>query len=206
MLGATVALTAWLLGGALAHAQTLEAPRRRQGYYLSLGAQVGAAKIWEDGEDWKVWRSSDFGIRAGQLLTRRFGLGIQFLHIGRATGQSQTAGIFGLGFEAQLEIARNLALVGGAGFEVIEITDGTMPKKSSRGTYSSGYTLAATYDIFLGDRLTGGWSLAPIAQLRLIPGGSTIALSGTVGLQLCFWTGLPRNQLDLPPDRAFEKP
>lgn len=201
-----VAVVVGLLAGAPVQAQTLETPRPRQGYYVTLGIEYGAAKIWEDGENWKVWRSSDLGIRAGQMLTERFGLGIQFLHVGSATGQSQTAGIFGLGFEAQLEIANNLALVGGAGFDVIQITDSTQPKKSSRGTYSSGYSLALTRDFFLGNRLSGGWSVAPNAQVRLIPGGSTTGLVGTLGVELCFWTGLPRNQLDLPPDRAFQKP
>jgi hypothetical protein len=207
LLGAVVALGALLAAGRPTRAQTLEAPRHRQGYYVALGVQAGAAKIWEDGEpSWDVWRDRDVGIRAGQLLTRRFGLGLQFLHVGQASGQSQTAGIFGLGFEAQVEVATNLALVGGAGFDVIEISDKTMPKKSSRGTYSSGYSLAMTYDYFLGDRLTGGWSLSPILQTRLIPGGSTTGLTATLGVQLCFWTGLPRNQLDLPLDRAFQKP
>jgi hypothetical protein len=201
-----VALGALLVAARPTRAQTLEAPRHRQGYFVALGVQAGEAKIWEDGEHWNVWSDRDVSIRAGQLLTRRFGLGIQFLHVGRASGQNQTAGLFGLGLEAQVEVATNLALVGGAGFDVIEISDSTMPKKSSRGTYSSGYALAMTYDYFLGDRLTGGWSLSPILQTRLIPGGSTTGLTATLGVQLCFWTGLPRNQLDLPLDRAFQKP
>jgi hypothetical protein len=35
--------------------------------------------------------------------------------------------------------------------------------------------------------------------------GDTLALIGTVGIELSWWTGLPRNQLDLPPADAFQR-
>jgi hypothetical protein len=28
---------------------------------------------------------------------------------------------------------------------------------------------------------------------------------GLIGVQLSYWTGLPRNQLDLPPSEAFQR-
>ena len=105
---AVVTASLMALCGALrstpARAQTLEAPRHRQGYYFALGYQLGGAKIWEDGESWNVWRSSDLSLRMGELLTKRFGLGLQLFHFGSATGQGQRATTGGLGLEAQWEL------------------------------------------------------------------------------------------------------
>jgi hypothetical protein len=206
---ASVAALCAVLPSAAARAQNLEAPRHRQGYYIAVGYQLGGAKIWEDNESWDVWRGGDFSIRMGELLTRHFGLGLQLLHVGSAAGQGQHATTGGLGLEAQWEVASNLAIVGEVGFDVITLSTTTKTatsSSSSRGTFSSGYALGLSYDWFPGNRLTGGWSLAPIGQVRLVPGNSTQALIGTVGVQICYWTGRPRNQLDLPPDKAFQRP
>lgn len=208
---AAAAMTASCIVGAPtpARAQTLEAPRHRQGYYIIAGYQLALGKVWEDNESWDVWRGADFSIRLGEMLTRRFGLGLQLLHVGSVAGQGQRAALGGLGIEAQWEVANNLALIGEIGFDVISLSTTSKTaaaSSSSRGTFSSGYALGLSYDWFLGNRLTGGFSLAPILQARLIPGNSTQAFVGTVGLQICYWTGRSLNQLDLPPDAAFKKP
>ena len=192
-----------------AHAQTLEAPRARQGYYvMPLSYQLGAAQTWEHNESWKPWAAHDVNVlRAGQMITQHLGFGFQLFHTGGAKGQNQLASFFGgLGFEAQWEFHPNWAVIGGVGFDVVTIKDTVLPKPSSRGTYTAGYSLGVTYDWFFTHRLTGGWSLAPIAQTRLVPGNSIKSFEATLGLQICYWSGLPRNQLELPPDQAYQKP
>lgn len=187
-----------------ARAQVLEPPRGRQGYYLALGYHLGMNKNWEDGRDWGVWPGSDINIRAGQLITRRFGLGLN-IHFGGSKGEGQQAGTFGLSIEGQWELVRHLGVRAGTGLDVVSIaTVGADSSEALRGTVGAGYFLGLGYDWFFTNRLTGGWAVTPVAQARLVPGTTTTAFIGTVGVEITYWTGLPRNQLDLPPSEAFK--
>lgn len=192
------------MAGAPARAQSLEPPRGRQGYFVGIGYQLAFNHNWEDGESWGVWRGADLTVRLGQMVTQRFGLGLQ-IHFGGTSGQGQRAGLGGLGIEAQWELVRNLAVQGGAGIDVVSISSASGHDRSTRGTVGSGYFLGLGYDWFLGHRLTGGWALTPSIEARVVPGTTTSAVIGTAGLQVVYWTGLPRNQLDLPLDKAFER-
>jgi hypothetical protein len=203
--GMAAILGAGICGAARpARAQVLEPPRSRQGYYLSLGYHLALNKNWEDGRDWGVWTGNDINIRAGQLLTRRFGLGLQ-IHFGGNKGEGQQSSTFGLSIEGQWELARHLAVRGGTGLDVVSIsTVGGGSSESLRGTVGAGYFLGLSYDWFLTHRLTGGWGVTPVMQARLVPGTTTTAFIGTIGVEITYWTGLPRNQLDLPPSEAFK--
>ena len=205
------AALATLIGGGIicgtarpARAQVLEPPRGRQGYYLSLGYHLALNKNWEDGRDWGTWIGNDINIRAGQLITRRFGLGLN-IHSGGTKGDGQQAGTFGLSIEGQWELVRHLAVRGGTGLDVVSIsTVGAGSSESLRGTVGAGYFLGVSYDWIFTKRLTGGWAVTPLLQVRFIPGTTTTAFLGTVGVEITYWTGLPRNQLDLPPSEAFK--
>jgi hypothetical protein len=189
--------------GAVAHAQLLEPPRARQGYYVAVGYHLALDKNWEDGESWGLWRGGDLTIRLGQLVTRHFGLGLQ-IHFGNTAGEGQKASIGGLGVEGQWELARNLALFGGAGLDVVSLSNANAPNPTTRGTVGSGYFLALGYDWFFTHRLTGGWAATPTVEARFVPGSTTSAFIGLIGVQLTYFAGLPRNQLDLPPGEAFK--
>jgi hypothetical protein len=201
---AVVSLAAVVCGAARpAAAQVLETPRARQGYYLSLGYHLALDKNWEDTRDWGVWAGSDLTLRAGQMLTRRFGLGLQ-IHSGGAKGQGQTASLFGLGVEGQFELVRQLTVRGGVGLDVVSIATAAGGDEKLRGTVGSGYFLGLSYDWFFTRRMTGGWAVTPVVEARFVPGTTTTAFIGTVGVEITYWTGLPRNQLDLPPSEAFK--
>jgi hypothetical protein len=200
-----------LMGGLLAAAtrpaaaQLLEPARARQGYYFGLGYQLALSKAWEDGESWGVWRGGAISFRLGELITRRFGLGLQIVPSGTTRGQGQKAAFGGLELEAQWEVAPNLALYGAAGIDVVSLSSSDGHDKTTRGTVGAGYSLGLAYDWFFTHRLTGGWAATPVAQVRFIPGNTAAAFIGLVGIQLSYWTGLPRNQLDLPPGEAFQR-
>jgi hypothetical protein len=185
-----------------ARAQALEPPRPRQGYYLAFGPHFALNKDWEDARDWGVWTGYDITFRVGQMVTRRFGLGLQ-IHSGATGGQGQQVGLIGLAIEGQWELARHLAVRGGVGLDTVSIATVGGGDDSARGTVGSGYVLGLSYDWFFTRRQTGGWAATPVAQLRLVP-GKTDALVGTLGVEISFWTGLPRNQLELPPSEAFK--
>lgn len=186
-------------------AVVLEPPRHRQGYYIGVGQHLLMSQIWEDGDALGVWSGSALTIRAGQLLTRRFGLGLQ-IDFGGSQKGTETAGVFGLSLTAQFEVFRHLAVHGGFGLGVINIVDSAEPDADLRGAFGTGYFVGASYDWFPWKRrLTGGLALSPMVQARLIPGVEADGLIFIGGLEVAWWTGLPRNQLDLPPSEAFKK-
>jgi hypothetical protein len=204
--GVAMAAVAGVLGAPLVGAQTLlESPRSRQGYYLAVGVLGSLDYNREHGDSLGVWRGAGFSLRMGQLLTRRFGLGLTFDYAASSKG-SQTADLGGLGFEAQWELAQNLAVHAqvGLGFAILnDPSDKDMPQ---RGTVSSGYLLGLSYDWFPSHtRRSGGFALTPVVQARLVPGDPTTALIGLAGVELAWWTGLPSNQLELPESDAYRR-
>jgi hypothetical protein len=189
-----------------AAADLLEPPRPRQGYYFAVGYSFALNKNWEDDHDksWGVWPGTELKIRMGQLVTRRFGLGLQ-IHNGVAAGEGQKSAFGGLTMEAQFELARNLALYGGVGVDVVSLSSQKMEDKTTRGAVGSGYYLGASYDWFFTKRLTGGWAVTPTIEARIVPGSIATGFITVIGVQLVYWTGLPRNQLELPPGEAFKR-
>jgi hypothetical protein len=186
-----------------AAAQTLlEPPRRRQGYYLSLGLAAAIDHNWQDGANMGTWGGQLISFRLGQLVTRRFGLGLRFDGGGAARGPHKAA-LAGLAIEGQWELASNLAVHGSVGLGVVSLTDDSDPDHKRRATAGAGYTLWLGYDWFPGRRLTGGFAVTPVAGVRLIPGSSVTALVGLVGVDITYWTGLPREQLQLSPGESW---
>jgi len=185
--------------------QLLEPPRARQGYYFALGYHFALSHVWENGENWSVWPGSAISFRLGQMITRRFGMGLQINPGGTTKGQGQKVAFGGLELEAQWELRRNLAIYGGVGVDVVSLSADNGTDKTTRGTVGSGYSLGLGYDWFFTHRLSGGWGLTPTAQVRFVPGNTASALIGLLGVQVSYWSGLPRNQLELPPDEAFKR-
>ncbi|MES1171856.1 MAG: hypothetical protein ABUL77_01355 [Bacteroidota bacterium] len=204
IIGGAVALAVLLGGTGAAKAQLLEPPRRHQGYYFSVGYNFALNKNWEDGQSWGVWPGADLILRAGQVITRRFGLGLQ-IHSGGTAREGQRASLFGLSIEGNWELVTNLTVRGGAGLDVVNISSANGMDDKLRGTVGSGYFLGLGYDWFFGKRASGGFALAPVIQARFVPGTTTSAFIGVVGLQMSYYAGLPRNQLELPPEEAFKR-
>jgi len=204
---AAAVLFATLAGGGperRACAQSIEEPRAHQGYYIGVGVNEAPVKVWEDGYSFGVWQGTDLALRFGQLVTRRFGLGLRF-HFGTAKGDGQSASTFGMELEGQWELIRNFSIHGGAGIDTISIRADAGKNPSLRGTAGSGYFLGLGYSWFFTHRLTGGWAVTPRLEARLAPGTTTSAFIGLAGVELCWWSGLPRNQLELPASEAFKR-
>jgi hypothetical protein len=189
-----------------AAAQELEPPRPRQGYYVSLGLYGMTSQVWEKGSTLGPWGGFGGSFRFGQLVTRRFGLGLS-VENGSTSGSGQKAGITALGLEANWELLHNLAVRGGVGIGFVSLHDPSNPDESAtRGVTGSWYSLGVAYDFFpMKKRLTGGPSITPTVQARFVPGGDTSAFVAYFGVELGWWTGLPRNQLELPDAEAWKK-
>lgn len=183
----------------------LELPRRRQGYYLALGLGGVATEIRDHGESLGTWGGSAFRFRMGQLLTRRFGMGLQIDSDGAAKGDDR-ATLVGVSLAAQWELFNNFALHGGTGLGVVSLSNVKEPGAELRGGYGAGYFLGATYDWFpFKGRLSGGWALSPFVQARFIPTENVKTFVATFGIEVAYWSGLPDNQLQLPESEAYKR-
>jgi opacity protein-like surface antigen len=185
-----------------ARAQELSEPRQRQGYYVAGGLHAALAYNRDDGDGLGPWTGYGTTIRVGQLLTPRLGLGMQ-IDVSGASGDGQTSSLVGLGLGGQVEIARNLALHAGIGFGVISLDD---PEEDEvQGGYGAAYSLALTYDWFPGNRRSGGWAITPGLRLRAVPSDTVDAFAVLAGVEVSYWTGLPKNQLALPDSEAYQR-
>lgn len=193
-----------LLAARPARALDLEPPRARQGYYFSLGIYGAATEAREKGDSLGPWFGRGGSLRVGQLVTRRLGIGLS-LESGSTSGSGQKASLTALGLEGSWAIWRNLALRGGVGIGFMRLQNPADPTESStRGAGGSWYSLGVSYDWFPAHhRLTGGFSITPTVQARFVPGSDTDGFITFFGVELGYWTGLPRNQLELPPSEAW---
>jgi hypothetical protein len=200
-------LTAGLIAGIArpARAQDLEPPRRRQGYYLSGGTAVGPVKNWDDGDGMSVRPGFKSSLRIGQLITRRLGLGM-FLEAMATKKGSVSTGQNSLGVEGNVALVGNLALRASVGLGVLQIKDDSVVDDKQHGQYGAQYGLGLTYDLFpTRSTGSGGFAITPTFDLRTLPGDSAASVAGFIGVEFVWWTGLPRNQLQLPESEAYKK-
>lgn len=215
---AAVAALAVCSAGGRSHATeleevVLEPPSPRQGYYLSLGLHGFSALNWDEGDALGPWFGFGNAIRVGQMFTRRLGLGLGIDSgnaAGEGDGRDQKAAMSGLSLEGQLLLADRLALHGGLGVGFSQVTfDKLAPREDEelRGAAGAYFLFGATYDFFPYRKKSGsgGLAVSPGVRVRYIPGDDAHAIGIFFGVDVSIWTGLPKNQLDLPPDKAFDR-
>ena len=187
-----------------ARAQTLEMPRHRQGYYISLGFASGAGHFWENGDSVGTYVGGNYNIRLGQLLTRRLGLGLQ-IDLGAGKKDQESAALSGLGLEGHVALVANLALHAGVGLGVVQLVDERVENEELRGSYASMYMLGLSYAFFpfTDAGKSGGFSVTPVLQVRGLPDDAASAIAAVLGVEIGWWSGLPKNQLDLPESEAY---
>ena len=79
------------------------------------------------------------------------------------------------------------------------VTDQDSQDKSLRGGAGSYFLAGTSYDFFpWRKRLTGGWAVTPTVDFRVMPDGNIHAYTVFAGLQVVWWSGLPRQMLILP--------
>lgn len=188
-----------------AAAQTLELPRPRQGYYLGGGLHFATSHVTESGDGLGVWPGQKLTLRTGEMLTSHLGLGLAAEY--GATGRSPDFAAFGgLSLEGQWEFVTNLSLRGSVGFGVVGLLDEDHPDEERRGSYGGAYALGLAYDWFPRPRrLSGGWSLQPLATVSYLPDEPVRTVLFSVGLEVLRWRGLPQNELELPAGEGYEK-
>jgi hypothetical protein len=190
--------------GGIVQAQELEPPRARQGYYVGAGSFAAVGLAREKGTDYS-FAGNGLSFHLGQLVTSRWSLGLT-LGGGGGEGDGQKVSFGGLALETGFVVVRNVAVHGALGVGFLTLDD---PKDDDEGTRGGGgayFETGASWDFFpFRNRLTGGWALTPKIAFRILPVGSDGARSytGLLGLQVLYWTGLPRNQLQLPESEGY---
>jgi hypothetical protein len=188
-----------------AQAQALEAPRPRQGYYLGGGLNLLGTDVIDHGDPQGLWYGSSLSARVGEMLTKDLGLGL-YLDYGRTAKSPKSTELGGLALEGQWELIDNLALRAAAGFTVLGVYDSSDPDAELSGAYGGGYTAALSYDFFVWRaKVSGGLSLQPIFAVRYLPDDPVSLVTASLGLELVWWSGLPNNQLELPPGEGYDK-
>ena len=188
----------------------LEPPSPRQGYYASLGLEAGPGFAWDKGDaiDERVLVGAPI-LRVGQLITQRFSMGLRLGFAGgekKDTTGKETTALSGLLIETGFRLWKQLAVQGGvgAGYFSVSQSKPADPDDKLRGAYGAIYMLGLSYDFFPYKKaLSGGFAISPTLGTRFLPSSPFDALAVLVGVDFTWWTGLPKNQLDLPPDRAF---
>jgi len=191
-------LVATLLLAQTAHAQLLETPRGRQGYWLGVAVGGAGASLTEKAKGTRFLAGSGFTLRLGELVTRRLGLGL-LLEWASIQKGSDKGGVGVLGVEGSYNPWRNLSVKSTAGFGVIMLTDDQAKDDTLRGGAGATVSLGVAYDFYpWRKRLTGGWALTPTVDARYFPDGDIHGFSVLAGLQITYWSGLHRNHLILP--------
>jgi hypothetical protein len=181
-----------------ARAQTLETPRARQGYWIGVGVSNVASHLNEEGKNRGSYTGNAFSFRVGQLLTERLGLGL-LVEMGGVKKGTDQGNILGLTLEGSATLWRGLSAHTGLGLGVVYVTDQSSLDKTMRGGYGSNYLAGVSYDYFpWRKRLTGGWAITPTVDFRAMPDGNIHAYTMFAGLQVVWWSGLPRQMLSLP--------
>jgi len=176
----------------------LEVPRARQGYWLGIGLSRVESQLNEEGKNRGFYGGQAFTFRLGQLVTRRLGIGMSFEY-GNIQKQSDQGHIVGLAMEGSCSLWRDLSIHSGFGVGAVYVSDKKALDTSLRGGAGSYLLLGASYDFFpWRNRLTGGWSVTPSVDIRVLPDGNIHALAILAGAQIMWWSGLPHNMLDLP--------
>jgi hypothetical protein len=189
-----------LVGGAArpARAQTLELPRARQGYWIGVGFVEPVSHLNEEGKNRGFYTGQGVSFRIGELLTQRLGLGLLVEYSGLKKGSDQGR-VGGLTLEGSATLWRGLSAHTGLGVGFVYVTDQNSQDKSLRGGGGSYFLAGASYDFFpWRKRLTGGWAITPTVDFRAMPDGNIHAYTMFAGLQVVWWSGLPRQMLSLP--------
>jgi hypothetical protein len=188
---------------ALARAQSTEPPRPRAGYYVAFGLSGGAHRIAQDDRSDELALGLANALRFGQMVTPHFGLGLRLDFGGGQAGERQASSV-ALAIEAQWEVATHLALLASIGPAVVALSNADDPAEDQDATYGAAYALGVSYDFFIGvGQRSGGFALSPALGFRFVPGEEVSALSVVLGIEFTYFTGLPRDQLELPEDEAY---
>ncbi|RLA20592.1 MAG: hypothetical protein DRQ56_02790 [Gammaproteobacteria bacterium] len=185
-------------------AVVLEKPAPRQGYFIggSLGFAYGATRM--DDTWYPPWSGSSVRFYWGQEIFTWVDLGLIAEYVS-TSGKRRGATGGGLGLALQFHPVEPWLFRVEAGLGGLSLSDKKDTSGKSDGAYGDVYTFAVGYEFYPfydGPYDSGAFGFAPVVALRMQP-GDDMFLTVWIGVELKWWSGLPKNQLALPVDEAF---
>lgn len=183
--------------------EKLTKPAPAQGHYISLGVHgVGAMARDADRGTRPPTLGGGLSLRLGESMTDWFDIGLR-LGLRHTTGdEGMTLG--GVLIEGQVRVLPAWYLRAAFGVAGVGGQDPDDPAYD-RGAYGTAYMLGVSTNLNLSDPgRSGGWVLSPVLSLLALPDSDFTPFGVSLGLELSWWSGLRRNQLELPFDEAYK--
>lgn len=189
-----------------ASAQQLEEPRDHQGYYIALGGYGDAVFVNEDKNGWRdPWLGGSGDLRLGEAIFDWFDLGIG-IGVGSTVEEGYRAIIGHLSLETQFRPLEPLFVRLGIGMGFADVSRTEKGLEEVIGRFGADFTVAIGYDFFPGkEGQSGGFAISPVVGFRAGPANLTSTYAVFVGIEISFWTGLSKDQLNLPMEEAYRK-
>ncbi len=184
-------------------ASVLSKPSPHQGHFIALGLHaVGAFANDRDRGRRGPNLGEGYSLRVGERITDWLDLGLS-IGVANIGGKNPwTLGHFGI--HAQYYPVEHWFVHGGFGFGAGGGDDPEDPA-FSRGRFGDSYHAGVGHNIYLGDKeRSGGWILTPVMTGEYGRDNQFPTTSLSFGLEISYWTGIPRNQLELDFDKAYK--
>lgn len=184
----------------------LEDPEPSQGHFIAVGFHGVGAMAFDQN---RGTRSPTFGkgytLRVGEALTDWLDLSLAFA-FGSTSGDVDDTLSFGrFGLTTQWYLTERLFIQAGFGATNGQGKD-PEDHKLSRGRYGDVYLTGIGTNLYISDNnQSGGWVLTPVLTAEVGPDSKFTSTALWLGVELSWWTGLDRDKLNLPLDKAYAK-
>ena len=204
--GTAATILMLLVFARVSHAGELTVPGPRQGYFVALGVQrVGVSSKDSDLGRFNADYGTAFVLRLGEMVTPWLGFGLQ-ADGGQAKSSRWSQGFGGLLLDVQLVPWRSLSVHASAGLGAVMARDQTGRVEGAKGTGGAYYGIGVGYDFFpFYESGSGGFGITPTVQMKYLPGSGFNSVMVWAGVDVVWWRGLDRQELELPPDTAFTR-
>lgn len=184
----------------------LEDPEPSQGHFIAMGVHGMAAMAFDANRTTrKPTVGQGFSLRLGESLTDWLDLGLAFA-LGSTSGPPENALTLGrFGLTSQLYLDERLFIQAGLG---ATYTHGNDPEDHARerGRYGDVYLTGIGYNLYISDNnQSGGWVFTPVLTAELSPSSNFTSSALWLGVEISWWSGLTRDKLNLPLDKAYAK-
>lgn len=183
----------------------LELPEPSQGQFVAVGVHgVGSMAFETLGQDREPSFGQGVSIRFGQSVTEWLDLSLQFA-LASTGGQAEDDLTFGrFSVHSQWYLTQKWFVQAAIGAGSVSGND-PRDTQFQRGGYGAAYALGVGRNFFLSQPdSSGGWVVAPVATLDFYPNGDYTATGLWFGLEVSWWSGLSKDKLELPLERAYE--
>lgn len=204
-------LLPFVLAGALlasgpAGADLLSTPDPMQGYYFGIGAVGTGSLVYSDET---AWLSPFFGpggsLHIGQGITDNLALGINAV-TSFEINEDRTLLVGQFGIELKWRFYSGFFVRPAFGFGFSDPTRRKSGLEKITPGVAGSYSVELGFDYFAKTfkHKSGGLALTPLVFVNAKNGTGMTAFQWGIGFEITVWTGLPKNQLNLPMNEAYQ--